>query len=63
MFVSPTAVDRSDPRKAISLLWSAINSGDQVDSALKDMAVGTICNLLEYMKLLRIFFFFKILSC
>ncbi|KAA8519333.1 hypothetical protein F0562_013588 [Nyssa sinensis] len=28
-----------DPNKAISLFWSAINSGDRVDSALKDMAV------------------------
>ncbi|KAG5562310.1 hypothetical protein RHGRI_005137 [Rhododendron griersonianum] len=28
-----------DPSKAISLFWAAINSGDRVDSALKDMAV------------------------
>ncbi|PON35092.1 N-terminal acetyltransferase A, auxiliary subunit [Parasponia andersonii] len=28
-----------DPSKAISLFWSAINTGDRVDSALKDMAV------------------------
>ncbi|XP_062095966.1 uncharacterized protein LOC133801721 [Humulus lupulus] len=28
-----------DPSRAISLFWSAINSGDRVDSALKDMAV------------------------
>ncbi|MCD7455170.1 hypothetical protein HAX54_027246 [Datura stramonium] len=28
-----------DPSKAVSLFWSAINSGDRVDSALKDMAV------------------------
>lgn len=28
-----------DPGKAVSLFWSAINSGDRVDSALKDMAV------------------------
>ncbi|KAL2484183.1 protein POLLENLESS 3-like [Forsythia ovata] len=28
-----------DPIKAISLFWAAINSGDRVDSALKDMAV------------------------
>ncbi|XP_052201716.1 uncharacterized protein LOC127807718 [Diospyros lotus] len=28
-----------DPNKAISLFWAAINSGDRVDSALKDMAV------------------------
>ncbi|XP_059668108.1 uncharacterized protein LOC132313380 [Cornus florida] len=28
-----------DPSRAISLFWAAINSGDRVDSALKDMAV------------------------
>ena len=28
-----------DPEKAIALFWSAINAGDRVDSALKDMAV------------------------
>lgn len=28
-----------DPGKAVSLFWAAINSGDRVDSALKDMAV------------------------
>ncbi|KAG6419394.1 hypothetical protein SASPL_121614 [Salvia splendens] len=28
-----------DPGRAISLFWQAINSGDRVDSALKDMAV------------------------
>ncbi|KAL9265552.1 POLLENLESS 3-like protein [Drosera capensis] len=28
-----------DPGRAISLFWAAINSGDRVDSALKDMAV------------------------
>ncbi|KAJ8560310.1 hypothetical protein K7X08_004368 [Anisodus acutangulus] len=28
-----------DPSKAISLFWAAINSGDRVHSALKDMAV------------------------
>ena len=39
MFVSPTTVDRSDPRKEISLFWSAINAGDLVDSAFKDMAI------------------------
>lgn len=27
-----------DPNKAISLFWAAINAGDRVDSALKDMA-------------------------
>ncbi|KAL8512633.1 hypothetical protein ACS0TY_018934 [Phlomoides rotata] len=28
-----------DPSRAISLFWAAINSGDRVDSALKDMAI------------------------
>ncbi|KAM1045327.1 hypothetical protein ACFX2A_037167 [Malus domestica] len=28
-----------DPGKAISLFWAAINAGDRVDSALKDMAI------------------------
>ncbi|KAG1359428.1 Protein POLLENLESS 3-LIKE 2 [Cocos nucifera] len=28
-----------DPEKAIALFWAAINSGDRVDSALKDMAI------------------------
>lgn len=28
-----------DPTKAVSLFWAAINAGDRVDSALKDMAV------------------------
>ncbi|KAL0737116.1 hypothetical protein Bca4012_013326 [Brassica carinata] len=28
-----------DPERAISLFWAAINAGDRVDSALKDMAV------------------------
>ncbi|KAK8551054.1 hypothetical protein V6N13_119544 [Hibiscus sabdariffa] len=28
-----------DPNKAVSLFWAAINAGDRVDSALKDMAV------------------------
>ena len=28
-----------DPDKAISLFWAAINAGDRVDSALKDMAI------------------------
>ncbi|GAB4840693.1 hypothetical protein Ancab_021460 [Ancistrocladus abbreviatus] len=28
-----------DPSRAISLFWAAINSGDRIDSALKDMAV------------------------
>ncbi|KAJ6413256.1 hypothetical protein OIU84_006118 [Salix udensis] len=28
-----------DPEKAVSLFWAAINAGDRVDSALKDMAI------------------------
>ncbi|KAG0487128.1 hypothetical protein HPP92_009223 [Vanilla planifolia] len=28
-----------DPNRAVALFWSAINSGDRVDSALKDIAV------------------------
>lgn len=28
-----------DPDRAIALFWAAINSGDRVDSALKDMAI------------------------
>ncbi|MFS8016639.1 putative tetratricopeptide-like helical domain superfamily [Helianthus anomalus] len=28
-----------DPERAISLFWAAINTGDRVDSALKDMAI------------------------
>ncbi|XP_021888497.1 protein POLLENLESS 3-like [Carica papaya] len=28
-----------DPSRAISLFWAAINAGDRIDSALKDMAV------------------------
>ncbi|KAL2930474.1 Protein POLLENLESS 3 [Bienertia sinuspersici] len=28
-----------DPSKAVALFWNAINSGDRIDSALKDMAV------------------------
>ncbi|KAG1331844.1 putative protein SULFUR DEFICIENCY-INDUCED 1-like [Cocos nucifera] len=35
---SPYLVEK-DPNKAIPLFWAAINSGDRVDSALKDMAV------------------------
>ncbi|XP_010258584.1 PREDICTED: uncharacterized protein LOC104598291 isoform X2 [Nelumbo nucifera] len=31
-------IDR-DPNRAISLFWYAINAGDRVDSALKDMAI------------------------
>ncbi|KVI04239.1 Tetratricopeptide-like helical [Cynara cardunculus var. scolymus] len=29
----------NNPSKAVSMFWAAINSGDRVDSALKDMAV------------------------
>ncbi|KAJ0636716.1 hypothetical protein HanOQP8_Chr17g0665161 [Helianthus annuus] len=29
----------NNPTKAVSLFWAAINSGDRIDSALKDMAV------------------------
>ena len=28
-----------DPERAIPLFWSAINAGDRVDSALKDMVI------------------------
>jgi hypothetical protein len=28
-----------DPDRAIALFWAAINAGDRVDSALKDMAI------------------------
>lgn len=28
-----------NPGKAVSMFWTAINAGDRVDSALKDMAV------------------------
>ena len=28
-----------DPERAIPMFWSAINAGDRVDSALKDMAI------------------------
>jgi len=28
-----------DPERAIALFWGAINAGDRVDSALKDMAI------------------------
>nr|VDC82714.1 unnamed protein product [Brassica rapa] len=30
---------QKDPERAIPLFWSAINAGDRVDSALKDMAI------------------------
>lgn len=28
-----------DPQRAISMFWAALNAGDRVDSALKDMAL------------------------
>lgn len=37
-FLLEQLVDK-DPEKAIPLFWSAINAGDRVDSALKDMAI------------------------
>ncbi|CAN6868128.1 unnamed protein product [Brassica oleracea] len=37
-FPSETLVEK-DPERAIPLFWSAINAGDRVDSALKDMAM------------------------
>jgi hypothetical protein len=36
---SVTQLVDKDPEKAIALFWSAINAGDRVDSALKDMAI------------------------
>jgi hypothetical protein len=37
-FLFEQLVDK-DPEKAIPLFWAAINAGDRVDSALKDMAI------------------------
>ena len=37
--VLKTQLIDKNPSKAISLFWAAINAGDRVDSALKDMAV------------------------
>ena len=31
-----------DPERAIPLFWAAINAGDRVDSALKDMAIVNV---------------------
>ncbi|KAJ8549192.1 hypothetical protein K7X08_032899 [Anisodus acutangulus] len=36
--VFPLLVEK-DPERAIPLFWAAINAGDRVDSALKDMAI------------------------
>lgn len=38
--VFPLQLIEKDPSKAISMFWAAINAGDRVDSALKDMAVA-----------------------
>ena len=38
IFAYDQLVDK-DPEKAIPLFWAAINAGDRVDSALKDMAI------------------------
>lgn len=38
LFCIDQLVDK-DPDKAIALFWAAINAGDRVDSALKDMAI------------------------
>ena len=37
-FVCVQLVEK-DPERAIPLFWAAINAGDRVDSALKDMAI------------------------
>jgi hypothetical protein len=36
-FVSFQLIEK-DPNKAVPLFWAAINSGDRIESALKDMA-------------------------
>ncbi|PWA89626.1 Tetratricopeptide-like helical [Artemisia annua] len=38
-FCFSSLISDNNPSKAVSLFWAAINSGDRVDSALKDMAV------------------------
>ena len=38
VFLLVQLVDK-DPERAIPLFWAAINAGDRVDSALKDMAI------------------------
>lgn len=39
IFFLQTQLVQKDPEAAIVLFWKAINAGDRVDSALKDMAV------------------------
>lgn len=38
LFLQLQLIDK-DPSRAISLFWAAINAGDRVDSALKDMSI------------------------
>jgi hypothetical protein len=38
MFFQLQLIDK-DPSRAVSLFWAAINAGDRVDSALKDMSI------------------------
>ncbi|KAJ0038513.1 hypothetical protein Pint_22559 [Pistacia integerrima] len=48
----------NDPSRAVSMFWVAINAGDQVNSALKDMAV--VMKQFDRMRQLRrsnLFFF------
>ena len=39
MFLFCVQLVEKDPERAIPLFWAAINAGDRVDSALKDMAI------------------------
>ncbi|KAF2940180.1 hypothetical protein DAI22_03g251700 [Oryza sativa Japonica Group] len=39
-------VIEKDPNKAVPLFWAAINSGDRIESALKDMATKSLDNIL-----------------
>lgn len=38
LFLQLQLIDK-EPSKAVSLFWAAINAGDRVDSALKDMSI------------------------
>ncbi|CAN1325003.1 Protein POLLENLESS 3 [Linum perenne] len=38
-YVKAKHLIEKDPNRAVSMFWAAINAGDRVDSALKDMAV------------------------
>ncbi|KAJ0020862.1 hypothetical protein Pint_31791 [Pistacia integerrima] len=52
----------NDPSRAVSMFWVAINAGDQVNSALKDMAV--VMKQFDRMRQLRrsnLFFFFALM--